>query len=115
MAQLASNIIPPKGLGSLKLSDFWKSLFLAALMNVLLSLYTIINSGALPTHADWIMMLKSTSAIILAYLIKNLGTNNVGEMFTKDKPISAVSTEELVALKEQATTNQTTTPITTKT
>lgn len=102
MSQDATATIPPKGLGSLKLSDFWKSLFLAALMNVLLSLYTIINSGALPTHADWIMMLKSTSAIILAYLIKNLGTNNVGEMFTKDKPVVSVDVKHLEDLKEQA-------------
>lgn len=105
MAQEASTI-PARGLGSLNLSDFWKSLFLAALMNVLLSLYTIINSGALPTHADWIMMLKSTSAIILAYLIKNLGTNNVGQMFTKDKPVVHVPVQELTELKEQAKTNQ---------
>ncbi len=37
--------VPPKGLGTLKLSDFWKSLFLAAIDNVLLVLYPIIQGG----------------------------------------------------------------------
>jgi hypothetical protein len=90
MAEQATTI-PPKGLGTIKLSDFWKSLLLAALSNILLSLYTIINSGALPTHADLITMLKTTSAIILSYLLKNLGTNNVGQLLTKDKPVVTVA------------------------
>lgn len=87
--------IPPKGLGTLKLSDFWKSLLIAALSNVLLSLYTIINSGQLPNHTDLTTMLKTTSAIVLSYLLKNLGTNNVGQLLTKDKPVVTVDATQV--------------------
>lgn len=89
MAQIGTTI-PPKGLGKIQISDFWKSLLLAALSNVLLGVYAIINTGAFPTQADWIVMLKSTLAIIIAYILKNLGTNNVGEILKKDKPVVLV-------------------------
>ena len=101
MGQIASTI-PPKGLGSIHLSDFWKGLLLAALTNVLLSVYAIINTGAWPTHADWVTMLKATLAIVISYLLKNLGTNNVGEFLKKDKPIVHVDAEELKTLETKA-------------
>lgn len=89
-----ASTIPPKGLGSIQLSDFWKSLLLAALSNVLLGLYSIIQTGAFPTQADLMIMLKSTLAIIISYLLKNLGTNNVGELLKKDKPTIVVDKEK---------------------
>lgn len=101
MSEIATTI-PPKGLGTIQLSDFWKSLLIAALSNILLSLYTIINSGTLPTHADLITMLKTTSAIVLSYLIKNLSTNNVGQLLVKDKPVVTVDKEHLANLQAQA-------------
>lgn len=104
MAQLASNIIPPKGLGTINWQDLWKTVFLSAVVNVLLGLYTIINAGEWPTHADFIVMLKATIAIIIGNMIKVVSTNNVGELFKKDKPVVAVPTEELIQLKEQAKT-----------
>lgn len=94
--------VPPKGLGSIHISDFWKGLILAALTNVLLSLYAIINTGTFPTHADWIDMLRATLAIIIAYLLKNLGTNNVGELFKEDKPIVHVDATDLKELQAKA-------------
>ncbi len=97
-----SSTIPPSGIGTLHISDFLKSLFLAALTNVLLGLYTIVQSGNFPTHADWVMMLKSTFAIVLSYLLKNLGTNNVGQLFAKDKPITTVSAEKLDEVVKEA-------------
>ena len=97
--------IPPKGLGSIQLSDFWKGLLLAALTNVLLGTYAIINTGAFPTHADWMTMLKSTLAIVIAYLLKNLGTNNVGELMTKDKPVVHVDATDLEKLENKANAN----------
>lgn len=100
MGQLTATI-PPKGLGSIQLSDFWKSLLIAALSNVLLSLYAIINTGDFPTHADWIVMLKSTLAIIISYLLKNLGTNNVGQLLQKDKPVVHVDAVELQDLQDK--------------
>lgn len=94
--------IPPKGLGKIQLNDFWKSLLLAAISNVLLSLYAIINTGAFPTYADLIVMAKSTLAIIISYLLKNLGTNNVGELLKKDQPVVTVGAEKLQDLKDEA-------------
>jgi hypothetical protein len=94
--------VPPKGLGTLKLSDFWKSLFLAAIVNVLLVLYPIIQGGHWPTSTNLQDMLKSTVAIILAYLIKNLSTNNVGQVLQKDKPVVNVDVSTLNDLKEKA-------------
>ena len=104
MAQEASTI-PPKGLGALGWKDIFKSAFLAAIANILLGLYAIINTGLWPTQADLIVMLKSTAAIILSYLIKNLGTNNVGEFLKKDKPVVAVSAEKLDTIIEEAKTS----------
>lgn len=104
MAQIASTI-PPKGLGSIQLSDFWKGLLLAALTNILLSLYAIINTGAWPTHADWITMLKATLAIVISYLLKNLGTNNVGQILQKDKSVVHVDATDLKELEAKADQN----------
>lgn len=87
--------IPPSGLGKLQISDFLKSLLLAAITNVLLGLYTIIQSGKFPTYEDWLIMLKSTIAIVISYLLKNLGTNNTGQILKKDQPVVTVSAEKL--------------------
>lgn len=73
------------GLGKIQISDFWKSLFLAAITNVLMVLYPIINNGNWPDITDLNSMFKSTIAIIIAYLIKNLSTNNAGQLLKKDK------------------------------
>lgn len=101
MGQNATTI-PPKGLGAIQLSDFWKSLFLAAIVNILLVLYPIIEGGHWPTSADLQDMLKSTVAIIIAYLIKNLSTNNVGEILTKDKSVVTVAKQDLKDLQDKA-------------
>lgn len=69
---------------------------------MLLGVYAIINTGAFPTEADWIIMLKSTLAIIISYILKNLGTNNVGEILKKDKPIVHVDALELKELENKA-------------
>lgn len=97
--------VPPKGLGSLQLSDFWKSLFLAAIVNILLALYPIIQGGHWPTSADFQDMIKSTVAIIIGYLIKNLSTNNVGQILQKDKPVVKADVASLNELKEKANQN----------
>ena len=101
MSENASTI-PPGGLGTLHISDFLKSLLLAALTNVLLGVYTIIQSGNFPTHADWAVMLKSTIAIVISYLLKNLGTNNTGQLLKKDQPVVKVSAEKLDEVIKEA-------------
>lgn len=97
--------VPPKGLGTLKLSDFWKSLFLAAIVNILLVIYPIIQGGHWPTIVDLQDMLKSTVAIIIGYLLKNLGTNNVGQILTKDQPVVKAEVKSLDELKAKADDN----------
>ena len=97
MSQDATTI-PPSGLGKLSLNDFWKSLLLAALTNVLLGVYTIVQSGNFPTHSDWATMLKSTIAIVISYLLKNLSTNNVGQILSKDKPTVTVDAKQASAV-----------------
>lgn len=105
MSETASTI-PPSGLGKLQLNDFWKSLLLAAISNVLLGLYTIIQSGHFPSSEDWGDMAKSTIAIILSYLIKNISTNNTGQILKKDQPIVAVSAEKLEEVVDKANENK---------
>lgn len=101
MAETATTI--PKGLGTVKFwSDLGKGAFLAVVTNVLLSLYTIINSGNFPTHDEWMTMIKSTLAILIAYFIKNLSTNNVGQLFTQDKAVVPVEKEHYQELKDKA-------------
>ena len=101
-----SNTIPTKGIGTV---NFWKDLgkgaFLAALTNILLGLYTIVQSGNLPTGEQWRGMALSTFAILLSYFIKNLSTNNVGEMFAKDKPVITVPAKELDQVIDKAHEN----------
>ena len=101
MAQDASTI-PPGGLGKLHFNDFWKSLIYSAITNALLTLYPIINAGSWPTSNDLHVMVKTTVAMIIAYLLKNLGTNNVGEFLKKDKPTIEVSAEKLEQKLDEA-------------
>lgn len=102
MPQEGTVTVPPTGLGKVSWGDIGKSIFIAAIANVLLTLYPIIQSGAWPTTADWQSMAKSTVATIIAYLIKNFVTNNAGELFTKDKTIVKVPQEQLETLKDEA-------------
>jgi alanine dehydrogenase len=105
MPQEGTTTVPPKGLGAISWGDIGKGVFLAALSNILLSLYAIINTGEWPTHDDLMLMLKSTTAIVLSYIIKNISTNNVGQLFSKDKEVVTVDKQHLETLKEQAKTN----------
>ena len=102
MPQEGTVTIPPKGLFNLSWGDFGKGVFLAAVSNIVLSLYAIINTGAWPTHDDFQVMLKSTLAIVLSYIIKNLSTNNVGQLFAKDKSVVTVDKQHLETLTDKA-------------
>lgn len=101
MPELATTV-PPKGIGALNWQDIGKTVFLAAVTNMLLSLYSIINAGGWPTHQDFIVMAKATIAITIGNLIKAVSTNNVGQLFTRDKPIVHVDAEQLKEVVEKA-------------
>lgn len=106
MPQEGTVTIPPAGAGKISWGDLGKSLLIAAIANILMTVYPIVNSGNWPTLADWQDMAKSTVAFIIAYLLKNVFTNNVGQLFAKDKPVVTVSEQHLEKLEEQAKTNQ---------
>lgn len=90
-----ANTIPPSGIGKLQWSDFLKSVGLAVATNALMSLYTLIQSGSWPTKEDWMDILQTSVAFMISYIVKNLLTNNVGDMFKKDEPTVTVSAKKL--------------------
>lgn len=101
MSQEASTI-PPGGIGKLQWSDLFKSVGLAVATNALMSLYSLINSGSWPTQEDWMDILRTSVAFMISYIVKNLLTNNVGQMLKKDEPIIPVGAKELDKVIEKA-------------
>ena len=97
-----ANTIPPSGFGKLQWSDLLKSVLLAAGANALISLYTIINSGAWPTKEDWMDILQTTVAFMISYIVKNLLTNNTGQFAKKDQPVVTVPAKELEKVIDKA-------------
>lgn len=90
-----ANTVPPSGIGKLQWSDLAKSVGLAVATNALMSLYSLLNSGSWPTTEDWKDILQTSVAFMISYIVKNLLTNNVGQMFKKNEPTTTVSTKEL--------------------
>lgn len=105
MAQDATAVIPPKGLWKLKLKDFLNGVYLALLPQLYVMFDFWSNSDHFPTYHEWQPYMKASIVTLVGYLLKNASTNNVGQIFQKDKPVSSVATEELNKLKEQATQN----------
>ena len=108
MAQEDSTTVPPKGLGSLHISDFWKGAFITVGGIVLSGLYALVTQDHFPTWPEFRPYLQSAAGAFIMYIGKNLATNNVGQMFKPDKPVVKVDVETLNDLKdkaEQATQN----------
>lgn len=97
-----ANTIPPSGFGNIQWNDFVKSIGLAVATNILLSLYTLIDSGRWPTKEDWGDILQTSVAFIISYLLKNLLTNNTGQLLKKDQPTVTVSEKELEKVIDKA-------------
>ena len=98
-----STAIPQKGLWTVKLSDFIKGLWLAIGTSILtLGSVIIANHWRIPPFATLEPYLDTIGYGFLAYLGKNLTTNNVGELFKKDKPVVPVDAAELNALQQKA-------------
>lgn len=94
MSQDATTI-PPSGFGKIQLADFIKSVGLAVFTNVLLSLYTLIDAGSWPTKEDWADILRTSVAFMISYMLKNMLTNNTGQLLKKDQPTVTVGAKEL--------------------
>jgi hypothetical protein len=101
MSENASTI-PPSGIGKLQLSDFLKSVGLAVFTNALMSLYSLINSGAWPTKEDWLDILQTSVAFMISYMLKNLLTNNTGQLLKKDQPVIKVGAKDLDEVIDKA-------------
>lgn len=106
MAEQASQI-PPKGLWTVKASDFVKGLWLSISSGVLALAYFILsNHFKLPTMEQAEPYLQTIGAGFIAYIGKNWGTNNVGQFLKPDKPVVTVGKEKLEDLKDEADANK---------
>ena len=64
---------------TLNLSDFWKGLVLAALVAVLTAIKEMITAGGI-VGIDWILVSNLTIISVIAYLLKQFGTNSEGRI-----------------------------------
>lgn len=96
--------IPPKGLGSISLRDFWKGALVTVFGHLVAMIIFLIRQDHWPTWVQWQPYVEVTVYTFLVYLGKNLGTNNVGELFTRDKPTVTVSAPELEKVVDIAAT-----------
>lgn len=106
MSQQATTVIPPGGLGKLKFEDFWKG-FVKSCGGLIVGLVIklIQDKFKLPTYDQIEPLLEATAYFFLGYIGLNAATNNVGQLFKKDKPVVLVDQQHLEDLKQQA--NQT--------
>lgn len=108
MAEITATI-PPKGLGSLQWRDLFKGLYYAAI-GQLLALGGFFLTSVLQEHphfpswVEWLPYVKATLYAIGGYIGGKLGVNNVGQIWTKDKPIVRVDAQALDELKAKADT-----------
>lgn len=80
--------VPPKGLWALKASDFAKGLWLSVGSGVIAFGYFLLDKFRMPTVEEAKPYIITIGAGFLSYIGKNLTTNNVGQMFKKDKPVT---------------------------
>jgi branched-subunit amino acid transport protein len=65
--------------------DFFKGLLVSVVTAVLTALLTLLQAGVEFKWKSFIPVLYAGIAALVAYLLKNLFTNNQGELFTSDK------------------------------
>ncbi len=97
--------VPPKGLYTLQVSDFVKGLGFVLFGNLAAALIFLIRQDHWPSWVEWQPYAESALTVFLAYIGKNFFTNNVGEVFTQDKPVVKVDIETLDNLKQKAQNN----------
>ena len=64
---------------TLNLSDFWKGLILAGLVAALTAAKEMITVGGL-VGIDWMLVSNLTLISVIAYLLKQFGTNSEGKI-----------------------------------
>lgn len=102
MAETATSI-PQKGLGTIQWTDFLKGLWISVGSSILALVYLLINNHwKMPSFSEVEPYLNAIVIGFVSYLGKNLTTNNVGQLFKKDKPVVHVNAEKLQTLEQKA-------------
>jgi len=90
----------PSGIGKINVRDFIRGALLAGFTALVSGIYQAINLDGFAF--DWLhfkpIVLSAGSAFV-AYIAKNLLTNNVGQIATQDKPTVVVSKEQAEQIK----------------
>ena len=99
--------VPPKGLWSLQARDFLKGLYYAVVGQLVIMIYFLIQNllqehPHWPTWAEWLPSVKAFVSTFAGYILGKIGVNNVGEIFTKDKPVVHVDATDLKNLENKA-------------
>jgi len=69
----------------LNLKDLGKAILVVVLTSLIASVKTYFDNGTLPTLVEFYGAFKIAVFAGLGYLLKNLFTNNVGSLFSKDE------------------------------
>lgn len=107
-----SSSIPQKGIGTLNAMDWVKGLGLALGTSVIaLGGLIISNHWRIPPFAVLEPYLDTIAYGFLAYIGKSLSTNNVGQLFQRDKPVVHVNAAKLASLEQIAASVSSAIPI----
>lgn len=90
-----ANTIPPKGLYTLQGSDFVKGLSYIIFGIVTGMILFALGRDHWPTWAEWRPVIYTSATTLFGYIGKNYFTNNVGQVFKPDQPVTTVPTKEL--------------------
>ena len=101
MAETASSV-PPSGIGELHLSDFFKGLIKSIAGLLIGVVVKVIHDRQLPPYDEIAPILEAAVYFLVGYLGINAATNNVGQLFAKDKPVVAVSAQKLDEALDEA-------------
>ena len=77
---------------SLQWKDGLKGFITAVATALITSIYSIIQTGGMPTHDQWKVILLSSVSAGFAYLLKNFLTNSDDKLLKKDNPATTITT-----------------------
>lgn len=99
-----SNTIPPKGYNNLTGRDLWMGALMTVFPHIVALIIFALRQDTWPSWPEWRPYVEISVVTFLTYIGKNWKTNNVGQLFTDDKPTTMVSTKGLKEVIEEAKT-----------
>lgn len=102
MSESSTTTIPPSGIGQIKWSDVFKGLIKTTGGLIVGLLVKMIQSKGLPTYAEISPILEVCVYFFASYLGINAATNNVGQIFAKNKSVVTVDKQHLETLTDKA-------------